>query len=64
MLLRYVFSKSCLLVVDFLRASGGFNSKTVLVESVELVFRLARKLKPRYANPRYAGTIHLHKFDF
>ena len=30
-----LFSKSCPLVVDFLRASGGFNPKTVLVESEE-----------------------------
>ena len=30
-----LFSKNCPLVVDFLRASGGFNSKTVLVESEE-----------------------------
>jgi hypothetical protein len=29
------FSKSCPLVVDFLRASGGLNSKIVLVESEE-----------------------------
>jgi hypothetical protein len=37
MLLHYVFpiTKSCLLVVDFLRASGGIVLKTAVVESEE-----------------------------
>jgi hypothetical protein len=44
-------------VVDFLQASGGIVSKTVLVESEEsYIFRLAHEWKPRYTNLRYVGT--------
>ena len=49
-----LFSKSCQLAVDFLRASGLFNSESMLVESEET--RLERKWKLRYKNLRYIVT--------
>ena len=54
---KKICPKSCLLVVDVFRASGGNYLKNNVSWIWGDPFRFERKWKPRYVKTRYAGTV-------